>query len=118
SGWSDACGIFDKDLKLLEPLDIYIDYSNKEVVFSIPKKYLTDIKNTKITLTLYSYDGYGYESLRSLTSHRGEWEFGGAKSSLAPKVIDILHPEKGVQEKALSAYEQGLVPEIPGVAIK
>ncbi|MEO0247172.1 MAG: glucodextranase DOMON-like domain-containing protein [candidate division WOR-3 bacterium] len=118
SGWSDACGIFDKDLKLLEPLDIYIDYSNKEVVFSIPKKYLTDIKNAKITLTLYSYDGYGYESLRSLTSHRGEWEFGGAKSSLAPKVIDILHPEKGVQEKALSAYEQGLLPEIPGVAIK
>ncbi|MGB9823526.1 MAG: glucodextranase DOMON-like domain-containing protein [Candidatus Hydrothermia bacterium] len=118
SGWADACGIFDSDMKLLEVLDLFVDYNSREIVFSIPKKYIPDINSSMISLTLYSYDGYGFESLRTLQSQRGEWEFGGAKSSQAPKVIDLLHLEKGIQEKVLSSYETGALVEIPGVKIK
>jgi len=118
SGWNDANGIFDDKLTMLGPIDTYVGYENKEVVFTIPKKYLPQLDNATLLLTLYSYDGYGTESLRALNPTRGEWEFGGAKSANAPKVMDMLFPEKGYQEKVLSTYESGNRPEISGLKIK
>lgn len=113
SGWTEASGIFNSKLELLAQPDLFIDYTKKEIVFTIPKKFAGNIDKARIAVTLYSYDGYGYESLRKLQRERGEWEFGGAISESAPKVIDLLYPKPGLQEESLKAYEKGSIPEIP-----
>ncbi len=118
SGWNDALGVYSSTMELLEVPDVYVDYQNKEIVFAASKKYVGDLKKANLTLTLYSYDGYGEQSLRALQSIRGEWEFGGAKSPKALKVIDLIHPEKGFQERVLSTYEKGEAVLIPSVNLK
>ena len=118
SGWDNACGVYNPSMELLENPDIYVDYKNKEVVFTVSKKFVGNLKRAKISLTLYSYDGYGKDNLRALQFTRGEWEFGGAKSQMAPKVIDLLYPKTGVQEKVLSAYETNAPVKIPSINVK
>ncbi len=45
-------------------------------------------------------------------------EFGGAEKEPAPKVIDVLYPETGVQEDILSSYIKGETPKLKPVEIK
>lgn len=118
AGWTDVSGIFNALLQSVSQPDLYIDYAKKEVVFSVPKKMLGNIENANLGLTIYSYDGYGHEYLRKLQGTRGEWEFGGATSENAPKVIDLFFPQEGVQEEQLKVYERGQVAEIPFVQVK
>jgi len=67
-------------------------------------------KNWRYYVLIGAYDGFGPGFLREIRPEPGDWHFGGATTAEAPRVIDLLAPERGkyTQERQLQPGKDGL----------
>ncbi|NLC52598.1 MAG: hypothetical protein GX770_01335 [Firmicutes bacterium] len=67
-------------------------------------------KSWRYYVLVGAYDGFGPGFLREIRAEPGDWHFGGAKTPEAPRILDLLAPERGkyAQERQLQPGKDGL----------
>ncbi len=66
-------------------------------------------KSWRYYVLVGAYDGFGPGFLREIRAEAGDWHFGGAASAEAPRILDLLAPERGkyAQERQLQPEKDG-----------
>ncbi|NLM36773.1 MAG: hypothetical protein GX202_01440 [Firmicutes bacterium] len=67
-------------------------------------------KSWRYYVLVGAYDGFGPGFLREIRSEPGDWHFGGAAHAAAPRILDLLAPERGkyAQERQLQPGKEGM----------
>ncbi|MFB6189273.1 MAG: glucodextranase DOMON-like domain-containing protein, partial [Halapricum sp.] len=92
---------------------------NNTITFSLPKAPFDtdDITQMKMAMLVFSQDGYGTGGIRQNFSEKAaQWAFGGVNpdaSGSAPRVIDLVGPDKVVDQKKALAYSADSTASIP-----
>ncbi len=84
------------------------DPGEGRVILTLDKRHFSPEPGQKVCLYLLvgSQDGYGPDHFRPVAREAGPWNLGGARDGYAPRVVDYLWPEKGVQEGLLDNYSE------------
>ncbi len=83
------------------------------IVLRVPADaFESDLEELAFAPLVFVHDGYGPGGIRQVEETASEWQFGGAESENAPRVIDMATPEDVSREEAL-AYTADSVAEIP-----
>ena len=67
-------------------------------------------KSWRYYVLVGAYDGFGPGFLREIRPEPGDWHFGGATMDEAPRVLDLLAPDRGkyAQERQLQPGKDGI----------
>lgn len=107
------------DLSLTEPNsadNILLNREGNFIFLQIPKNEINLSQNSKIIVMVGSFDPFGYDHFRSLSSNRSYWQIYSEKEisdSTNTRVLDILVPGGRSQKQIL----KGELPQLPYLEI-
>lgn len=85
----------------------------------LPEEKLGQLEGARVYLLVGAFDPFGEDYFRGLQKHPSNWSFYAAREidlDYAPRVIDYLQEEEGVQEEVLADFAEAY-PEVKPVKI-
>lgn len=92
--------------------DFQLNKKDNDILLIIPKNSIGDLKNSKMVVLVGSFDPFGFDHFRSLSTKKRYWQFyvpTEQKIDKLPRVLDILTPAAQNQKEIL----EGELPKIP-----
>ncbi|MEF8881385.1 MAG: glucodextranase DOMON-like domain-containing protein [Halapricum sp.] len=95
---------------LAEDFETEADQDANTISFSVPKASFdtNSIKQMKMTMLVFSQDGFGEGGIRqNFSTEASEWAFGGVEGDAvqnAPRVVDIVGPDEVVDQGSALSY--------------